>query len=409
MENIGSQKISQIFFNELTSININQIAKDVRKLGIYSGGYLTKVNDTTVQLSPFACEIGDGTYQVRCETSDTVNITVSTTNIYLVLRWAYTGSNINDYVSFVTTNFAGVLSTDIIVGKCVFVGSTLQTTFDYANRTNPNILDLVLKPEPTSSPSMYLRVRAGKINNGNQNIDVVDQLSPLFTAPPSNSRIDLLQIDSSGTVIVTQGIASASPVAPSYSGKVTLAEITVNSGQTSITSTSIKDVRSPIGAPGDNSVSDYKYSAQTSDHGRWLLCSPGGRNISRSTYGALFAIIGTKFGVGDGSSTFGLPNPAGGKSLLAKDTSDTTFNDLGKSGGEKTHLLTAAESGSPTHYHPTIINTNVGGGSYGEYLSVGSTNDSLIGTNNNSPQDASVAHNNLPPFLVIGNLFISFR
>ena len=38
----------------------------------------------------------------------------------------------------------------------------------------------------------------------------------------------------------------------------------------------------------------------------WLLCN--GAAVSRSTYAALFAAIGTIYGAGDGSSTFALPN-----------------------------------------------------------------------------------------------------
>ena len=38
----------------------------------------------------------------------------------------------------------------------------------------------------------------------------------------------------------------------------------------------------------------------------WLLCN--GANVSRTTYSALFAAIGTRFGAGDGSNTFTLPN-----------------------------------------------------------------------------------------------------
>jgi microcystin-dependent protein len=38
----------------------------------------------------------------------------------------------------------------------------------------------------------------------------------------------------------------------------------------------------------------------------WLLCA--GAAVSRSTYAALFAVIGTTFGVGDGSTTFNVPN-----------------------------------------------------------------------------------------------------
>lgn len=36
-----------------------------------------------------------------------------------------------------------------------------------------------------------------------------------------------------------------------------------------------------------------------------------GQNVSRTTYSALFAKFGTRFGNGDGSTTFGLPNLCG--------------------------------------------------------------------------------------------------
>ena len=38
----------------------------------------------------------------------------------------------------------------------------------------------------------------------------------------------------------------------------------------------------------------------------WLLCN--GANVSRTTYAKLFAAIGTKWGTGNGSTTFTLPN-----------------------------------------------------------------------------------------------------
>lgn len=41
----------------------------------------------------------------------------------------------------------------------------------------------------------------------------------------------------------------------------------------------------------------------------WLFCD--GTAISRTTYAALFAIISTTYGVGDGSTTFNLPNTSG--------------------------------------------------------------------------------------------------
>lgn len=49
----------------------------------------------------------------------------------------------------------------------------------------------------------------------------------------------------------------------------------------------------------------------------WLLCNGGA--ISRTTYADLFAVIGTKYGAGDGSTTFNLPNLMNVK--LLKDSS----------------------------------------------------------------------------------------
>jgi len=47
------------------------------------------------------------------------------------------------------------------------------------------------------------------------------------------------------------------------------------------------------------------YGAAAAPSG-WLVCN--GAAISRTTYANLFAVIGTSFGVGDGSTTFNLPN-----------------------------------------------------------------------------------------------------
>lgn len=41
----------------------------------------------------------------------------------------------------------------------------------------------------------------------------------------------------------------------------------------------------------------------------WLLCN--GANVSRTTYANLFRVIGTKWGAGDGSTTFALPDSDG--------------------------------------------------------------------------------------------------
>lgn len=56
-------------------------------------------------------------------------------------------------------------------------------------------------------------------------------------------------------------------------------------------------------------LGDIKASVQSSNHDNWFLCN--GQAISRSTYSELFALIGVKFGSGNGTTTFNLPDYRG--------------------------------------------------------------------------------------------------
>lgn len=78
----------------------------------------------------------------------------------------------------------------------------------------------------------------------------------------------------------------------------------------------------------------------------WLICD--GSAISRTTYAGLFALIGTTFGVGDGSTTFNLPNLKG-RVPVGRDSADTDWDVLGETRGSKTHTLTISEMPSHTH------------------------------------------------------------
>jgi len=63
-------------------------------------------------------------------------------------------------------------------------------------------------------------------------------------------------------------------------------------------------------------VGDYCWSARAAKT-KWLLCD--GAAISRTTYAALFAQIATRYGSGDGSTTFNIPKSAG-RTLIAAGT-----------------------------------------------------------------------------------------
>ena len=56
-------------------------------------------------------------------------------------------------------------------------------------------------------------------------------------------------------------------------------------------------------------IGDIKASVLNVNHDNWFLCN--GQTINRTAYSELYAVIGTKFGAGDGTTTFNLPDYRG--------------------------------------------------------------------------------------------------
>ena len=83
--------------------------------------------------------------------------------------------------------------------------------------------------------------------------------------------------------------------------------MSVTEGQLISDGTAVWKVRR-IGVTGIPTGFIGEWSADTIPDG-WLLCD--GSAISRTDYADLFAVIGTTWGEGDGSTTFNLPNSIG--------------------------------------------------------------------------------------------------
>jgi len=113
----------------------------------------------------------------------------------------------------------------------------------------------------------------------------------------------------------------------------------------------------------------------------WLLCA--GAAVSRSTYATLFAVIGTTFGVGDGSTTFNLPNYTNrmpyGTTLAATGGSATTTLSTTNLPSH-THSIT-----DPGHSHniTTYYNANITG------TSINSFSDAVTSPQTNTTQTAT--------------------
>jgi len=138
------------------------------------------------------------------------------------------------------------------------------------------------------------------------------------------------------------------------------------------------------------------WTSDTLPSEKWLICN--GAAISRTTYSALFNLIGTTYGAGDGSTTFNIPDLRG--NVPVGKSTDTEFDTLGKKGGEKTHKLTVAELAAHSHNTPGY------GGSGSKYywlLTRSNTPDGIQGYDGErtSIVGGDQPHNNLQPYITL--------
>jgi microcystin-dependent protein len=160
----------------------------------------------------------------------------------------------------------------------------------------------------------------------------------------------------------------------------------------------------------------------------WLLAD--GTAVSRATYAALFAVCGTTYGAGNGSTTFNLPNLKG-RVVVGLDASQAEFDARGETGGAKTVTLTEAQMPShthvqnahshtvtdPGHTHGQNVSANTGGtasrtdyvnDNAGQVFPQGIVTDTATtglsvnsATATNQSAGGGGAHNNLQPYLTL--------
>lgn len=91
-----------------------------------------------------------------------------------------------------------------------------------------------------------------------------------------------------------------------------------------------------------------------------------------------------------------------GRVTVAIDAGQTEFNTVGETGGAKTHTLTSSESGLPAHTHTSNSTGYRAGASQWTPNLTGTTNWGFdVVTNANTAANASSAHNNLQPYIVV--------
>lgn len=134
----------------------------------------------------------------------------------------------------------------------------------------------------------------------------------------------------------------------------------------------------------------------------FLLCN--GQTVSRTTYAALFAILGATFGAGDGSTTFTLPDYRDRMPIGA----GTTYSAAGTGGSKDavivshTHTATVTDPGH-THTATGIADLTGPGGGFNWGGAGSATRTTNTGTTGISVANASTGvsgtNANLPPYL----------
>jgi len=333
------------------------------------------------------------------------NITLLNSTLYTVILNAAVAPN---------PTASGGTVTYPLIGSPIALGTTLTIL-----RSLPEVQPSSFANQGTLYPATYeqaldyLTMSVQQINElvGRQITVAVSDSAPAALPPAAQRALQWFGFDAAGNPIAGAGPLNNVPISTAMQPVVaasTIAGALALLGLTGIT------------AEPSGTVKAYAGSAAPTGY---LLCSGGA--VNRTTFSALFAVIGTTYGVGDGSTTFNLPDlrgriPAGldnmGGIAAGRLTSTTitggatTLGNAAPAGVETNTLLIAQ---IPSHAHsitdPGHAHTagdtqgfttgGVGGRTNNTSGAVATTSVATgITVNNNG---GGLAHNNVQPTLML--------
>jgi len=157
-----------------------------------------------------------------------------------------------------------------------------------------------------------------------------------------------------------------------------------------------------IGIPGPGGVAGPAGDAEVGSIKAWPSVTPppswaiiDGSAVSRTLYPQLFALIGTTFGAGDGSTTFNLPDGRSRFILNWGQGSGLTDRLLAAIGGEENHVLGIPEI--PSHQHSLSYSTPGYSAGGGPFPFMGGAGNTMLTTG----IGGGGGHNTMPPFLCL--------
>jgi len=145
---------------------------------------------------------------------------------------------------------------------------------------------------------------------------------------------------------MVKGTPAASPQVPAApTSSYVLAQVTVPAATPSIAAGNLTDRRTACstGTGGSPTGTLAPFAGLAAPAG-WLLAN--GAAVSRTLYATLFAVVGTRFGAGDGTTTFNLPNMQGRVPVGVDGSAE--FPSVGAAAGTKAANM-------PSHNHTGAV------------------------------------------------------
>lgn len=266
-----------------------------------------------------------------------------------------------------------------------------------------------------SAGTALLEINESSVSNAIPVVKITD-------AGSSNSSVQITATGNGGPALQVVSTTKPSHPCPSMTTTQRNALVSPTEGDEIYNSTNKRkelfDGTNWVGSSGPmtGTVVDY---VGTSIPNSTLRCD--GTAVSRTTYAALFAAIGTNWGVGDGSTTFNLPDLLGRATIGDGTGSGLTARTMADSGGEETHVLLAAELAPHKHFTVAAAHSNSGlsnstqvaeddATSTNTYALKGSNSgasEGLSGDGSGSPSNlSSTGHNNMQPFKVVKKVIV---
>lgn len=370
----------------------------------------TYVNNAVAGSVSTASDTNAGTVKVTVNPNSTLGTVTMTIAAPTVATLTSHGLILNDSIKFSTT---GTLPTGVTAGVTYFIlssgltanafqfsatrGGTAITTTGSQTGTH-TLVKTVATTLSSNDPKVNNTVSTTQISSTNPVVDALSMtglITPYagFSAPTGWLLCDGTAVSRTtyaslfGLVNPSLGIVTMTIAVP---GVVSLTAHGLQTGDSIYLTTT--------GAlPTGLSVNTRYWVVKNDANSFWLATSlanalvPTKITTSGSQSGT-HTLNRCPYGVGDGSTTFNLPDLRGNVPVGLK-TSDSGFAGVAQTGGEKTHQLTIAEMPAHTHAAANSLSGNAGSGASSVWQP---------GTSGSTGGDG--AHNNLQPYISLNYL-----